>query len=41
MVMMSDGLAGADGGRTVATVDISEVLAARIAASPARQLPVM
>jgi Fe-S oxidoreductase/nitrate reductase gamma subunit len=42
MVMMTDGLAGADGGDAVATMDISEVLAARIAAAPAeRQLPVL
>ena len=42
MVMMSDGLAAADGGSTVNAMDISEVLAARIAAVPAeRQLPVL
>ena len=42
MVMMSDGLAAADGGSAVAAMDISEVLAARIAATPAdRRLPVM
>jgi Fe-S oxidoreductase len=42
MVMMSDGLAAADGGSAVAAMDISEVLAARIAAAPAeRQLPVL
>jgi Fe-S oxidoreductase/nitrate reductase gamma subunit len=42
MVMMTDGLAGADGGSTVKAMDISEVLAARIAAVPAeRQLPVV
>jgi Fe-S oxidoreductase len=42
MVMMSDGLAAADGGSAVAAMDISEVLAARIAAAPAdRRLPVM
>jgi Fe-S oxidoreductase len=42
MVMMSDGLAAADGGTTVNAMDISEVLAARIAAAPAdRRLPVV
>jgi Fe-S oxidoreductase len=42
MVMLSDGLAAADGGRAVATLDVSEVLAARIAAGPAeRRLPVV
>jgi Fe-S oxidoreductase/nitrate reductase gamma subunit len=42
MVMMSDGLAAADGGGSVAAMDISEVLAARIAATPPdRRLPVM
>ena len=42
MVMLSDGLAGTDGGAQVATLDISEVLAARIAAVPAeRRLPVV
>jgi len=42
MVMMSDGLAAADGGSAVRAMDISEVLAQRIAATPAdRQLPVM
>jgi Fe-S oxidoreductase len=42
MVMLSDGLAAADGGATVATLDVSEVLAARIAAAPAeRRLPVV
>ena len=42
MVMLSDGLAGADGGARVAALDVSEVLAARIAAAPAeRQLPVV
>ena len=41
MVMLSDGLAAADGGQAVATLDVSEVLAARIAAAPAdRRLPV-
>jgi Fe-S oxidoreductase len=34
MVMMSDGLAAADGGTSVNAMDISEVLAARIAAAP-------
>jgi hypothetical protein len=39
---MTDGLAGAEGGDAVAAMDISEVLAARIAATPAdRQLPVV
>ena len=42
MVMLSDGLAAADGGSTVATLDVSEVLAARIAAVPVeRRLPVV
>ncbi|HEX7950286.1 MAG TPA: (Fe-S)-binding protein [Candidatus Limnocylindrales bacterium] len=42
MVMLSDGLAGTDGGARVATLDVSEVLAARIAAVPAeRRLPVL
>ena len=40
MVMITDGLAATEG--TVATLDVSEVLAARIAAAPAeRQLPVV
>jgi Fe-S oxidoreductase len=42
MVMLSDGLAGTDGGARVATLDVSEVLAARLAAVPAeRRLPVL
>jgi hypothetical protein len=42
MVMLSDGLAGADGGSRVATLDVSELLAARIAAVPVeRRLPVL
>lgn len=42
MVMLSDGLASAEGGAGVASMDISEVLAARIAAAPAeRRLPVV
>ena len=42
MVMMSDGLAAAPGGTAVSAMDISEVLAARIAAAPAeRQLSVL
>jgi Fe-S oxidoreductase/nitrate reductase gamma subunit len=42
MVMLSDGLAAADGGSAVAAMDVSEVLAARIAAAPAeRVLPVV
>ena len=42
MVMMSDGLAAADGGQAVRTMDVSEILAARIAAAPAeRRLPVV
>jgi Fe-S oxidoreductase len=42
MVMLSDGLAASDGGQDVATLDVSEVLAARIASAPAeRRLPVI
>jgi len=42
MVMMSDGLAGVEGGTPVTAMDISEVLAARIASAPVeRQLPVL
>ncbi len=42
MVMMTDGLAAADGGSAVAAMDISEVLAGRIAAAPPdRRLPVV
>src|SRR6478609_4110579 len=42
MVMMSDGLAAADGGTAVTAMDISEVLAARIASVPDdRRLPVV
>ena len=42
MVMLSDGLASAEGGGAVASADISEILAARIAATPAeRRLPVI
>jgi Fe-S oxidoreductase/nitrate reductase gamma subunit len=42
MVMLSDGLAAAEGGQAVATLDISEVLAARVAAAPPeRRLPVV
>jgi len=42
MVMLSDGLAAADGGQAIATLDVSEVLAARIASAPAeRRLPVV
>ncbi|MFL5645746.1 MAG: (Fe-S)-binding protein [Chloroflexota bacterium] len=42
MVMMSDGLAAADGGTSVNAMDISEVLAARLAAVPEdRRLPVL
>src|SRR6476469_4298652 len=42
MVMMSDGLAAVDGGTTVNAMDISEVLAARLAAVPDdRRLPVV
>jgi Fe-S oxidoreductase len=42
MVMLSDGLAAAEGGAGVASADISEILAARIAATPAeRRLPVI
>jgi hypothetical protein len=40
--MLSDGLAAAEGGTAVATLDVSEVLAARIANAPAdRRLPVV
>jgi Fe-S oxidoreductase len=42
MVMMSDGLAAADGGSAVNAMDISEVLAARLASVPEdRRLPVV
>jgi len=42
MVMMSDGLAAVEGGTTVNAMDISEVLAARLAAVPEdRRLPVV
>jgi Fe-S oxidoreductase len=42
MVMLSDGLAEADGGAGVKSMDISEVLAARIAATPEeRRLPML
>jgi Fe-S oxidoreductase len=42
MVMMSDGLAAADGGAAVSAMDISEVLAARLAtADPSRHLPMI
>ncbi len=42
MVMMTDGLAAADGGAGVTAMDISEVLAARIASTPDdRRLPVV
>jgi Fe-S oxidoreductase len=42
MVMMSDGLAATDGGTAVTAMDISEVLAARIASVAVdRQLPVV
>ncbi|HEV7604058.1 MAG TPA: heterodisulfide reductase-related iron-sulfur binding cluster, partial [Candidatus Limnocylindrales bacterium] len=42
MVMMSDGLAAAPGGTAVNAMDISEVLAARIAATPTdRRLSVL
>jgi Fe-S oxidoreductase len=42
MVMLGDGLAAADSGQAVATLDISEVLEARIAAAPPeRRLPVV
>jgi Fe-S oxidoreductase len=42
MVMMSDGLAAVDGGTAVNALDISEVLAARLAtADPSRQLPMI
>ena len=42
MVMMTDGLAGADGGAGVSALDISEVLAARLATVPEdRRLPVV
>ncbi len=42
MVMMTDGLAAADGGSAVNAMDISEVLAARIASAPVeRRLPMV
>ncbi len=42
MVMLSDGLAAAEGGAGVAALDVSEVLAARLAAIPEdRRLPVV
>jgi Fe-S oxidoreductase len=42
MVMMTDGLAAADGGSAVNAMDISEVLAARLASVPEdRRLPVV
>ncbi len=42
MVMLSDGLAAAEGGAGVAAMDISEVLAARLASVPEdRRLPVV
>jgi Fe-S oxidoreductase len=42
MVMLSDGLAAAEGGAGVVSMDISEVLAARIAATPEdRRLPML
>ena len=42
MVMLSDGLAAAEGGAGVAALDVSEVLAARLAAAPEdRRLPVV
>jgi Fe-S oxidoreductase len=42
MVMMSDGLAAVDGGSAVNAMDISEVLAARLASVPEdRRLPVV
>ena len=42
MVMLSDGLAAAEGGAGVAALDVSEVLAARLANVPAdRRLPML
>jgi Fe-S oxidoreductase len=42
MVMLSDGLAAAEGGAAVAALDVSEVLAARLATVPEdRRLPVL
>ena len=42
MVMLSDGLAAVDGGSAVAALDVSEVLAARLASVPEdRRLPVV
>jgi Fe-S oxidoreductase len=42
MVMLSDGLAAAEGGASVAALDVSEVLAARLASIPEdRRLPVV
>ena len=40
--MLSDGIAASTGAGTVASMDISEVLAARLAAAPEdRRLPVL
>jgi hypothetical protein len=42
MVMLSDGLAAADGGSAVVALDVSEVLAARLASIPEdRRLPIV
>jgi Fe-S oxidoreductase len=42
MVMLSDGLAAAEGGAGVTALDVSEVLAARLASVPdERRLPVV
>jgi hypothetical protein len=41
MVMMKDGLAAAGDDHGVVAMDVSELLAARVAAAPERQLPVV
>ena len=42
MVMLSDGLGAAEGGAAVAAMDVSELLAARLASVPEdRRLPVV
>jgi Fe-S oxidoreductase len=41
MTMLRDGLADADGGERVVAMDVSELLAERLAAAPERRLPVI